>query len=251
MSMTLYPLGVGDAFAGKHYSTALALEAEGRWLLIDCPHPIRKMMLESAAPIDVGHLDGVVLTHLHGDHVSGLEGLAFFDHFLLRRRTVLATHPRVAADLWDRHYAATMADIIAADGTRQPPRGFEDYFDHRPLTPKAPLQIGPFTIECRPTRHHIYTTAVRVTAGGVTLAYSADTAYDPALIDWLDAADRIVHEVNYGGAHTPYEKLVALPQRLQDKMWLVQYSDLFDPDASTIEALREGRVYPVEPAAAG
>lgn len=245
MSMTLYPLGVGDAFAGKHYSTALAIEAEGRWLLIDCPHPIRKMMIESPAPIDVPDMDAVVLTHLHADHASGLEGLAFFDHFVARRRTVLVTHPRVAADLWPRHFECTMAPIIGPDGTKQPLRGFDDYFDHRPLTPAAPVQIGPFTIECRPTRHHIYTTALRITAGGRSVAYSADTAFDPALIEWLDAADRIVHEVNYGGAHTPYEKLIGLPDAVKAKMWLVQYSDLFDPDASAIEALREGRAYPI------
>lgn len=245
MSLTLYPLGVGDAFAGKYYSTALALEADGRWLLVDCPHPIRKMMIESPAPIDVGDLDAVVLTHLHGDHVSGLEGLAFFDHFVERRRTVLVTHPRNAETLWSRHYEATMATIIGADGRRQPDRGFADYFDHRALTPDGPVEIGPFSIECRPTRHHIFTTALRITAGGRSVGYSADTAFDPALIDWLAEADRVVHEVNFGGAHTPYDKLVGLPAAVRDKMWLVQYSDLFAVDESAIEPLREGRVYAI------
>lgn len=245
MSLTLYPLGVGDAFAGLHYSTALALEAEGRWLLVDCPHPIRKMMIESPAPIDVPRLDAVVLTHLHADHVSGLEGLAFFDHFVTRRRTVLVTHPTIARTLWDEHYRATMASIIGADGIKQPDRTFDDYFDLRPLTPDTPVEIGPFTIECRPTRHHIFTTALRIRGGGRSVGYSADTAFDPALIDWLGEADRIVHEVNYGGAHTPYEKLVTLPEDIRSRMWLVQYSDLFKPDESAIEPLREGRVYPI------
>jgi len=47
---------------------------------------------------------------------------------------------------------------------------------------------------------------------GKSIGFSADTAYDPELIEWLDQADVIVHEANYeklcGPAHTPYEKLI-------------------------------------------
>src|ERR1043165_5101489 len=40
-------LGVGDAFSARYYSSCFAVEFEGRWLLIDCPHPIRKMMRDA------------------------------------------------------------------------------------------------------------------------------------------------------------------------------------------------------------
>ncbi|HBP18519.1 MAG TPA: MBL fold hydrolase, partial [Planctomycetes bacterium] len=57
-------LGVGDAFSALHYSTCLALRSAGQWLLIDCPHPIRKVLRESSAKagleLDAGDLAGVV-----------------------------------------------------------------------------------------------------------------------------------------------------------------------------------------------
>lgn len=98
--LRLLPLGVGDAFSAKHYSTCLALCAEDRWLLIDCPHPIRKMMREASARsgivLDADQLETVAIAHLHADHASGLEGLGFFSHFVLGRRVRVAAHPDVA-----------------------------------------------------------------------------------------------------------------------------------------------------------
>lgn len=242
--MILYPLGVGDAFARRHFSTALALEHAGRWLLVDCPHPIRRMMYGAAADIDVGDIDAVVLTHLHGDHVSGLEGLAFYNLFKMKRRTVLLASAAVVEELWDGHLACAMRDLMMPDGSRLPPMKFEHYFDHRPIEPGAATTIGPFTVTCRMTQHHIPTTAVRIDAGGASVAYSADTRFDPDLIDWLAQAQVIVHETNVA-PHTPYADLMTLPASIRDRMHLVQYSDTFDTDASEIAVLREGQVLPI------
>lgn len=244
MSLSFVPLGVGDAFASRYYSTALAIEADGRWLLVDCPHPIRKMMREAEVALDVSDMDAVLVTHLHGDHVSGLEGFAFFNHFVLRRKVALLAHPDVVEPLWSGHLAASMRDLITPDGCAMPPKGELDYFEHHPLRFEAPICFGPFTIECRRTIHHIPTTALRIRAGGRTLGYSADTAFDEGLIEWLAEADLVIHETNYG-AHTPYAKLAALPEALRARMRLVHYPDDFDTEASVIEPLRQGRRYSV------
>jgi ribonuclease BN (tRNA processing enzyme) len=125
--------------------------------------------------------------------------------------------------------------------------GLEDYFDIVHVTEDAPASLGPFRIECRPTRHHVPTTAFRIHAGGSSLGYSADTAFDPALIAWLAEADLIVHETNYG-VHTPYERLAELPAELRARMRLIHYPDDFDRGASVIEALEPGRRYPMSSA---
>lgn len=239
--MRILPLGVGDAFTARYYSTCVAVQAEGRWLLIDCPHPIRKMMAESPVTIDVADIDAVALTHLHGDHVSGLEGFAFFKHFVLRQRCRLLAHPEVAGPLWDRHLAVAMEHLIDAEGAPKPALRFEDYFEHTPLSEQVAVQVGPFRIECRRTIHHVPTYAMRIHAGGVILGHSADTAFDPTLIDWLAEADLIIHETNYG-AHTPYASLAALPERLRHKMRLIHYPDDFDVDASLIAPMRQGQI---------
>src|SRR5690606_5262572 len=109
------PLGVGDAFSARWYSSCLALEHEGRWILIDCPHPIRKMLREGSArldaPLDLDRVEGVALTHLHADHASGLEGYAYFSLFVLHRKARVLAHPAVRARLWDGSLAAGMEHL--------------------------------------------------------------------------------------------------------------------------------------------
>jgi ribonuclease BN (tRNA processing enzyme) len=236
-------LGVGDAFSAEHYSTCLAVGSADQWLLIDCPHPIRKILRESGAAagvgLDVASFTACVVTHLHADHASGLEGYGYFSFFALRRPAHLVIHPAVAARLWDGHLAAGMEELMEVGGQTRP-RGLADYFALSFLDEAAPLQVGPFAIECRRTIHHIPTTALRIRAGGRCLAYSADTAFDPSLIDWLGEGDLVIHETNLG-VHTPYEKLAALPAALRAKMRLIHYPDGFPRDGLAIELLRQGQ----------
>lgn len=244
MSFSFTPLGVGDAFSARWYSSCLALEHEGRFILVDCPHPIRKMMREARPDLDLDRVEGVALTHLHADHASGLEGYAYFSFFVLHRKARLLAHPAVRERLWEGSLAASM-DHHGEPGTEGARRASEDdYFDFVTIDEDTPAALGPFHIECRRTRHHIPTTAFRISAAGATLGYSADTAFDPALIAWLAEADLVVHETNYG-IHTPYADLAALPAELRAKMRLIHYPDDFDREASVIEPLEQGRTYRV------
>lgn len=243
MTMSFVPLGVGDAFSARWYSSCIAIETDGRWLLIDCPHPIRKMMRESfGEAVDLDLVEAVALTHLHADHSSGLEPYGYFSHFALHRRARIAVNPAVSTRLWDGHLAAGMERLVVPGQPAR--RTLGDYFELIPLEVGVKTEVGPFTIECRMTRHHIPTTAFRISAGGRTLGYSADTSFDPALIEWLSTADRFIHETNLG-THTPYEALAELPAETRDRMWLIHYPDDFDRDGSVIEPLVQGRRYAV------
>ncbi len=243
MSLSMTALGVGDAFTARYHSTCAAIHAEGVNLLIDCPHPIRRVLADADAGLDVGDLSGVVITHPHADHVSGLEGLLFFAHFVLGRRMPVIAHPEVLQALWSGHLPAGMHQLLGADGTVRA-LCFEDVAEPIALSEHAPLVHGPFQIEARRTIHHIPTFALRIAAGGRTLGWSADTSFDETLIGWLAHADRFVHETNLG-VHTPYERLAALPEPLRRRMWLNHYTDDFDVEASVIEPLRQGRRYEV------
>jgi ribonuclease BN (tRNA processing enzyme) len=245
--LDLLPLGVGDAFSAVHYSSSYALRADGRWLVVDCPHPIRKMMREASArsrlALDVGDVDAVVLTHLHADHVSGVEDLGFFSHFVLGRRARIAAHSEVASRLWGGHLAAGMERLVTPGGAPAE-KTFEDYFELVLLDETRPVRIGSFEIECRRTHHHVPTTALRVRGAGRAVGFSADTAYDPELIVWLDAADLVVHEAGFG-IHTPLERLAELPDETRSRMRLAHFPDGLDLSATPIEPLEEGRLYAI------
>jgi glyoxylase-like metal-dependent hydrolase (beta-lactamase superfamily II) len=243
--MRLVPLGVGDAFSERHYSSSVALEDGGEVILVDCPHPMLKMLAEARAatglPLDAAHVVGVVLTHLHADHASGLETFAYFQRFVFGRRLRLVAHPDVLARLWDGHLAAGMEQLLPAVGAPFTRHTIDDFFELTPLTEAAPVTLGRFTVAARPTIHHIPCTALRLSAGGRTLGHSADTTFDPGLIDWLASADLILHETGHG-VHTSYAALAALPVELRARMRLIHYPDQLDTAASAIVPLQQGEV---------
>lgn len=245
--MSVVPLGVGDAFSALYYSSSLAVGFEGRWLLIDCPHPIRKMLREasetSGVQLDVGDFSAIALTHLHADHASGLEGFFYFSCFVLKRQPTLLAHRDVLERVWPDHLAAGMDCLMDSQHAPRSMRA-DEYFSSTPLSETEAHAVDGFSIECRKTVHHVPTTAFRIRAGDKSIAYSADTAFDPGLIAWLAEADLVIHETNYG-VHTPYEKLADLPAELRAKMRLIHYPDNFDVEGSVIEPLRQGVAYAV------
>ncbi len=245
MSLTFIPLGVGDAFSRKYYSSCLAVWAGGKPILVDCPHPIRKILAESTRgpkAVDLEDFEGVVLTHLHADHSSGVEGYMFYSRFRLGTKGRIAAHDQVLARLWPHHLAAGM-DTLDIDGEKRE-MTLHDYVDTLSLSEANAVTLGDFSIECRRTDHHVPTYALRISAGGKTLSYSADTCFDESLIEWLSEGDLIVHETNEG-IHTSYEQLSQLPARLRARMRLIHYPDDFDSDRSRIEPLVQGRLYEI------
>jgi len=253
-TVRLIPMGVGEAFSARHYTSCLAMAADDQWLLIDCPHPLRKMLREGSIaaglpePLDIGHFTASVVTHLHADHCCGLEDFGYFCHYGLGRKAKLLMHPEASARVWDGLLAAGMEAVQGKPDRPPERRSLEDFFELIDLDTARAVRCGLFSIECRRTIHAVPTFALRITAGGRVLGFSADSAHDPGLIEWLSAADLIVHEatsLTHSGVHTPYEKLSALPEALRAKMRLTHLPDDFDAGSSVIETLREGTVYEV------
>jgi len=234
-SLRLVPLGVGDAFSALYYSTSLALvAADGRWLLVDCTHPIHKILREisetSGVELPLSSLVGICVTHLHMDHASGLEGLGYFVKFVLSNPTPpnLYSGPHVV-DAFRQHPEAEVFNLV-------------------PIA--QPTQAGPFTIEARRVTHgDLPACAFRISAGGRTLGHSGDTIFDVDLIRWITQADFAIHEagamVEPNPLHTSYGRLAALPDQLRCRLHLAHYQDDFDVAGSVIEALRPGKVYVV------
>ncbi len=242
----LIPLGVGDAFSALRYTTCMALGVGDVWVLLDCPHPVRKMIREASnaagIPLDLCDISAVALSHLHADHCSGLEDYAYFSHFALGRKATLLAHPDVSTRLWPDVLSAGMDAPVSAPTTR------ETYFDVVDLDATRPVVFGPFSIECRPTIHSVPTTAFRIQAGDRLVGFSADTTFDPTLIDWLAPCDLILHEATSeptSPVHTPYARLAELPDSIRRKMRLFHYHDDFDLASSLIEPLRQGHLYGV------
>jgi ribonuclease BN (tRNA processing enzyme) len=244
MTLSVRVVGVGDAFTRKHWNACLLFESSGQRLLVDAPpalaHALEALGERGGPRVSLDDVDAVLITHVHGDHVGGLEQLLFWHRFVTRRRITLHALPDVLRDLWDGRLRGGMDRLVDQQGVVHR-LGLDDYALVVPLQPGT-NQIGPFALEWRPTVHHVPTSAIRVKADGHVLGYSADTSFDRELIDWLAQSDLFFHETNYG-IHTPLDSLVALPEATRKKMRLIHYPDDLDPDRSPIPCAREGERY--------
>jgi ribonuclease BN (tRNA processing enzyme) len=237
-------LGVGDAFSEIHRPTALLLICEDFYLAIDCPDMYRAVLRDAALragrPLDLAKIDHFLITHVHGDHMNGIEGVAFFKHFAENKRVELFSLPEVREVLWSERLKGSMSQLWNGNEFRS--LTFDDYFAFTPLDCSSFTGIGPFNIQVQRTKHHIPTCAVRIEVKGRVFGYSSDTAFDPELIKFLEPAHLIIHETNLGPAHSSYASLAALPANLRQRMRLVHYPDQFDSKTSAIQPLSEGEV---------
>lgn len=247
--LRLLCLGTGDAFSAQYYSSCFALECDGHWLMVDCPHPIRKIVREGAlaagAAFDVSKIDAVVLTHLHGDHVSGLECLGYYFRYILGRSLVVYTHADVAQSLWSGVLSGSMEWVIEKPGALPRQRALDDFFELRLLPEREETKAGPFRLACRKTIHSVPTIALRCTAAKRCLGYSADTMFDPTLIDWLADAHLIIHEANSAFMHTNLTDLLTVRPAIRKKLRITHYPDTLDPATAPLPAMRQGTLITV------
>lgn len=246
--------GVGNAFSRRHWGTNFIVQSNGYHLGVDCPDSYRRALAENdfAGPgdgegaLDVDALDAMFITHLHGDHVNGLEMVLAYRRYVVGEPLDLYTTPPVAEALWERRLGVSLGRIW--NGERHENLEPEDFYRLHRVPWGESTEIGPFRVTTRETIHHLPASALRISDGEVTCGYSCDTAFDESLIEWLADADRIFHETSIGPGHTPLDELEDLEASIREKMLLVHLpEELADAgDATDLEFAEEGRVYPVE-----
>ncbi len=247
MSFRAVIIGTGSAISRQRYGSSAAIPTGSGLVLIDCPDSILRALHDastrSGIALDPMRISDIIITHLHGDHVNGLETIGW-KRWIARlgghgnRPTVHAIEP-VARRLWER-----LAPSMDQNGTAC----LADYFELNVLEPGTRASIAGLQVDCRFAEHLIPCAGVKISSAGATLGWSSDTRFDPSHIDWLSSADIIVHETSESRVHTPIACLNALPPELRRKMRLIHMEDDFDQAVTDIIALAEGEVLVVAPA---
>ncbi len=186
--MRLTFVGSGDAFgSGGRFNTCFRIEAGGATILLDCG--ASSLVALKAQAIDANSIDGVLLTHLHGDHFGGLPFFLLDAQHVARRETPLiiagppGTRPRLDA--------AMEVFFPRSSGTkwRFPLQVVE-------ISPGVPDEFLGFAVRTAEVVHQsgAPSTAVRLACAGRVLAYSGDTEWTDALVPIADGADLLVVE---------------------------------------------------------
>jgi ribonuclease BN (tRNA processing enzyme) len=163
------------------------IEASGTVILLDCG--ASAMVGLKARQVDLNAIDGVILSHLHGDHFGALPFLLLDWQFHLRRDRPLV----IAGPPGTRERLDAALEVFFPRSSRNTWRFPLEVIE---VTPGVPDEVLGFAIRTAEVVHFSGTpsTAVRIGRGGKVLSYSGDTEWTDALIPIADGADLLIVE---------------------------------------------------------
>jgi ribonuclease BN (tRNA processing enzyme) len=192
--MHLTIIGCGDAFgSGGRFNTCFMLETAKAVLLVDCG--ASSMSALNARQIDTNRIDGIVLSHLHGDHFGGLPFLLLNAQFLARRdKPLLIAGPPGTRERVDALLEACFPKAKTGIKWR-----FQWQVQEIPVA--VPTEVLGHTVLSAEVVHQsgAPSTALRLSDGETLFAYSGDTEWTDALLGVAREADLFICEC-YGFA---------------------------------------------------
>ena len=85
MSFEVIVLGIGNAFSTEHHPASLLLRKDGFYLAIDCPDRygtvLKDISRKVGSELRLSDINDFIITHVHGDHMAGLELTGFIKVF--------------------------------------------------------------------------------------------------------------------------------------------------------------------------
>jgi ribonuclease BN (tRNA processing enzyme) len=264
-SMTLHVLGSGAAFSRRYGTTCSVLHVpSGDLWLIDCGRQAPEQL--ASAGMRWHDVTGQLVTHVHGDHVFGLEEFAFVRYYTSNSRVPavmkggprprLAAHSAVLSELWE---VLGPSLRYRSDASGQPVTGsLGDYFEVlRPSAVEAPAQaawnhaetfrVADLSLVVRETRHVFGkpSTSIELELPGQAsrLAWwSGDSVVDAELLESLAPRTTIFfHDCTFvdfpGQVHGLFSDFEKLAPSLREKIVLMHHDDGIEQHRERAEAL--------------
>ena len=204
---------------GRLHSSFLLSSGSSR-LLIDCG--ATGLLAMKRFGVDPGSIGTIALTHLHGDHYTGLVFLLLEARHVSKRKAplVVAGPPGVEARLM-----STM-ELMFPGSTEI---GYPFPLSFTELHAGAATTLGEAVITPREVVHPsgAPSLALRVELGGKVVAFSGDTEWNDALIEVSRAADLFVceclHTLPFPNFHIDYQTLLSKRPQLSCRRILLTH----------------------------
>jgi ribonuclease BN (tRNA processing enzyme) len=219
MTWSLRFLGVGNANAVELGSASAVVEFDGApWLMIDCGQEALTAYHErySAMP------EAVFITHVHMDHVAGLERLFYKSYFDPARRGLVRLYVPATVLPFLQHRLAEYPGVVAEGGAN-----WWDAFQLVPVT-RGFWHRGRW-LDVFPARHHLPDTAFSLRLPG-SFVWTGDTRPIPEMLaKFADAGEVVAHDCALHGnpSHSGIDDLEReYPRDLLSRCLLYHYESL-------------------------
>jgi ribonuclease BN (tRNA processing enzyme) len=232
----LIMLGVGSAFTipGSDFNLCdwqsnILIRKNDKNLLLDCGSDIRFSYTEAGYRLT--EINGIYVSHLHADHVGGIEGVAFSNFFSYpQKRPTLFSAASLVGPLWNQSLKGGLESI---EGRRMDLTG---YFDvHR--IPKNGFFIWEgirfdlvqvVHVMAERSIKHSYGLMISENSNSPKIFWTSDTQFCPNQIrSFYTSADLILQDCEtspfHSGVHAHYEELKTLDPAVKAKMHLYHY----------------------------
>ena len=238
-------VGTGSAFAMRNYQTNTLIERNGKKLLIDVGSDIRYSLRDIG--MNYLDLDAAYVTHLHADHIGGMEYLAFCNYFdpNAEKKIELYSNYSLVRDMWNNTLQGGLASIQAKQMT------LEDYFDVHPVFPNNSFEWEGITFEIVQSVHIMNKYAIVPSYGlmmtdpdtGMKIYYTGDTQFNPnQIMDFYKQADWIIQDCETypfkSGVHANFMDLITLDESIIKKMCLQHYMDNIMEDVERFDPFK-------------
>lgn len=243
--MKLQMLGTGSAFAKAFFNNNALLHADHKKLMIDCG--ITAPLALHQLGYTFNDIDALLITHIHGDHVGGVEEFAFQMKFVYKRKPLLYIADALIEPLWEH----TLKGGLYQEDTPS----LSDYFEVRLLAEGIKTELLPgLHVELLRTKHMPNKISYSMLINE-HIFYSSDMIFDAQLLQHL-ACDRqvqlILHDCQLqapGVVHASLPELLTLPEHIQRLIYLMHYGDN-QPDyiglTGPMEFLQQQKIYQLD-----
>jgi hypothetical protein len=246
-------VGTGDAFSRRFGHTNVLIEAGDICAMLDFGH-LAPQRLEDLG-YSLGQLTHVIVSHIHADHIGGLEELAFVSRFVHQYRPKLLAPLGLSGLLW-QHSLRGGLEMIADDEGQARHCALESYFEVEELEESwhslGPISVLPFRTDHVPGKDS-WGFVVRDEETDDRMIFGCDTRTphpqlmaEPIGEDF--ARGPIFHDCQLmkGGVsaiHVPLGK-IHYPEGVQERIVVVHYSDRIEEHLDRIEEAGLKIAYP-------
>jgi len=233
--MKLLFLGVSSAFSvgENRFQSNMLIESEsGSKLLLDCGSDARHSLY--AQGYTYSDVDAVYVSHLHSDHIGGLEWLGFSKRFIDGKKITLYISPDLIDILWNNALRGGMSSIESEQAT------LSAYFEVKPIHDGFVWENYHFklvkTIHSISNGEILPSYGLFITGNSKKIFISMDTRFTPDILQpFYDKADVIFHDcetaAKLSGQHAHYNELKMLDAKIRKKIWLYDYNCGLLPNA--------------------